>query len=299
MSDFHFLRPIWLLAVLPVIVLWWQIFRRQDPLSAMRGVVDPHLLEHLFIGQSGKRWLRPVNLLLVLWLLSVLALAGPAWQREPSPFAGEDAGLVVLLKVSETMNAEDLQPTRLDRAKFKLRDLLEERSGAPSALIVYSGSAHLVMPLTRDNPIISAMIEDLVPSLMPADGDALGAALAKADSLLARAGVPGSILVMADSVSDSADLRESTRLPVQFHAIQSPGAPPDPGMQRAASSLRGDITRITVDSGDVQQIARRARSDWTTGTEAGKDRWRDGGYLLLPLIALCALFWSRKGWVTQ
>ncbi|MEX0330091.1 MAG: VWA domain-containing protein [Puniceicoccaceae bacterium] len=299
MTDFHFIRPLWLLAFVPVLILWWQIFRRQDALSAMQGVVDPHLLEHLFIGQSGKRWLRPVNMLLVLWLIIVVALAGPAWQREPSPFAGEDAGLVMLLKVSETMNAEDLQPNRLERAKFKLRDLLEERSGAPTALIVYSGSAHLVMPLTRDQRIISAMIEDLVPGLMPTDGDALGAALVKADSLLKRAGVPGSVVVLADSVSASNELAETTRLPVQFLAIQSPQGPLDPGMQQAASLLRGDITRLTVDSTDVQRIARRARSDWTTGTETGQDRWRDSGYAILPLIALCALFWSRKGWVTQ
>ena len=299
MSDFHFIRPLWLLAFIPVLLLWWQLLRRQDPVATMREIVDPHLLEHLFIGQSANRWFRPVHLLLVLWLLLILALAGPAWKREPSPFAGEDAGLIVLLKVSQTMNAEDLQPSRLDRAKFKLRDLLEERGPAPTALIVYSGSAHLVMPLTRDNRIIPVMIEDLVPSLMPSDGDALGAALAKADSLLQRAGVPGSVLVMADAVASSLEIPEGTRLPVQFLSIQPPEAPLDPGMQRAASELRADITRISIDGSDVERIARKARSELTTGSSEGQQRWRDSGYALIPMILLCALLWSRKGWVVQ
>jgi Ca-activated chloride channel family protein len=143
------------------------------------------------------------------------------------------------------------------------------------------------------------MIEDLVPTLMPSDGDALGAALAKADSLLQRAGVPGSVLVMADAVASSLEIPEGTRLPVQFLSIQPPEAALDPGMQRAASELRADITRISIDGSDVERIARKARSELTTGSSEGQQRWRDSGYALIPMILLCALLWSRKGWVVQ
>jgi hypothetical protein len=99
------------------------------------------------------------------------------------------------------MEAADVQPTRLARAKHKLRDLLEARKGLSTGLIAYSGSAHLVMPLTRDERIVSAMVEDLTPELMPADGDALAEALQLADSVLERAGVPGSVVVMTDAVA--------------------------------------------------------------------------------------------------
>ena len=210
MGEFHFLRPFWLLALLPVLALWWHIYRQQNARAVLEEVIDPHLLEHLFVGEGKARLLRPVNLLLAFWVILVIALAGPSWKREASPFAGEDAGLVVLLKVSETMNATDVQPSRLERAKFKLRDLLEERAGAPSALIVYSGSAHLVMPLTRDERILSAMVEDLTPDLMPADGDTLADALKRAEALLARAKVPGSVVVLADAVSPAQDISRET-----------------------------------------------------------------------------------------
>lgn len=129
------------------------------------------------------------------------------YSKEPSPFADDDAGLVMLLKVSSTMKATDVQPSRIARAKHKLRDLLEARKGLSTGLVVYSGSAHLLMPLTRDDRIVTAIAEDLTPELMPADGDALAEALLLAGQVLQRAGVPGSVLVMADSVAPAqADL---------------------------------------------------------------------------------------------
>ena len=190
MDEFHFLRPFWLLAALPALVVWWRLWRQQDSVHMWQQVVDQHLLEHLIVGDSKHRGPRPIQLLLVLWMICAIALAGPAWRMEPSPFADDEAGLVVLLKVSGSMMATDVQPSRLERAKHKLRDLLEQRQGSSTGLIVYSGSAHLVMPLTRDDRIVSSMVEDLTPDLMPVDGDVLVAALQLAQQVLTKSGVP-------------------------------------------------------------------------------------------------------------
>jgi Ca-activated chloride channel family protein len=267
----------------------------------LRQVIDPHLLEHLQVRQSRQRRVRPIETLLVFWLLACLALAGPSWTRQASPFAGEEAGLVVLLKVSRTMTAGDVQPSRLQRAKFKLHDLLELRGNAPSALVVYSGSAHLVVPLTRDERILTTMIEDLEPEMMPVEGDALSVAIDRADGLLQRAGIAGSILVIADNVASAEKMREREALyPVQFHAIKPVSSPLDPGMQQVARALSARITPMSVDASDVEAIARRAESDLRASLESeGGDRWKDSGYALLPLLALCGLLWSRKGWVVQ
>ncbi|UCD51284.1 MAG: VWA domain-containing protein [Phycisphaerales bacterium] len=303
MGEFHFLRPYWLLTVLPALVLCWRIFREQDRVDKWKQVVDPHLLEHLLVGERKRQRLRPINLLPILWLVSAVALAGPTWRREPSPFADDEAGLVVLLKVSGTMNATDVQPSRLERAKHKLRDLLELRAGVSTGLIVYSGSAHLVMPLTRDDRIISAMVNDLTPELMPVDGDALAQALGLAEDLLQKASVPGSVLVMADAVAPSQIQALSvaeTKLPVQILALQSPSAPVDSGLQNAASALHAPIVRLTVDQTDVARVAQRARSEFRMAAAAdGGEQWHDAGRALLPLIALCTLVWSRKGWVVR
>ena len=303
MSEFHLLRPYWLLSLLPLMLVCWAIWRSQDSQARLKKVISPHLLEHLVVGEQRTRRLRPASMLILIWIVTVIALTGPTWQREAAPFTDDDAGLVVLLKVTATMKATDIQPSRLQRAKHKLHDLLQQRKGTSTGLVVYSGSAHLVMPLTRDDRIVSAMIEDLTPELMPADGDALVAALKLAEGMLEQAGVPGSLLVMADNVAPSQVERLSTagiNVPVQFLALTAPAVPIDAGMQAAASALGAAVTRISVDEEDVERIAQRAESSFkaVAGISSG-DRWRDAGYALLPLIALLSLMWSRKGWLVR
>ena len=220
---------------------------------------------------------------------------------EPSPFADDDAGLVVLLKVSDTMLADDVQPSRLARAKHKLRDLLELRQGASTGLVVYSGSAHLVMPLTRDDRIISTMVEDLTPDLMPVDGDALVEALRLARQLLEKSGVPGSALVIADNVSPAQAALLATAeidLPVQFLSVQSLNATIDGGLRDAANNLNAPVVELTVDEADVERVTRRAESNISAVSATGEGtRWLDAGYYLLPLLAFVALTWSRRGWL--
>lgn len=302
-QNFHFLRPFWLLSLLPALALWWQIRRGQDRAASWTQFIDPHLLEHLVVDRNKRRHIRPLHVLFVIWILASVALAGPTWQREPSPFADDEAGLVVLLKVSDTMNGTDVQPSRLERAKQKLRDLLALRKGASTALIVYSGSAHLVMPLTRDDRIINAMIEELTPELMPVNGDALMVAIDKAGYLFEKSNTSGSVLVMADTVSPSQVNALSTneiKLPVQFLAVHSPSIKIDDGLKRAASILNGSVVKMAFDRKDVEEIAGRAKTDFKSlsSTQEG-ERWRDMGYAMIPLIALCGLMWSRKGWVVR
>ena len=298
MADFHFLRPSWLVALIPALLIWWGYVRRSDQLERWRETIDPHLLEHLLVGQQGQSRLRPVNVLLATWIAAIFALAGPAWQQEPSPFVDDAAGLMVLLKVSETMQSSDVQPSRLERAKQKLKDLLELREGASTGLIVYSGSAHLVMPLTRDDRIISAMIEDLTPELMPVEGDDLAQALQLAERMVAQTGLPGSVLVIADAVAPAQQslLNGAKGIPVQFLSMQPANAPLDQGLQKSAEVLDGKVVRLSVDTSDVEQIAARARTELSSVANAdGGERWRDSGILLLPLVACCLLLWFRKG----
>jgi len=242
-------------------------------------------------------------LLLATWLICTIALAGPSWRLEPSPFADDEAGLIILLKVSESMLASDVQPTRLERAKHKISDLLEVREGSSTGLIAYSGSAHLVMPLTRDDRIVSAMIEDLTPDLMPVDGDALVEALQLAGQVLEKGGMPGSALVIADNVSSlqaQALLTADIKLPVQFLLLRPPDTTLDSGLQSAASSLEASVVKLTVDPADVEQVANRAQTRIQSVDAADEGtRWLDAGYSLLPLLALLMLMWSRKGWLVR
>ena len=301
MDELHLLRPLFLWTLVPAILIWFGLWRLQDRVAAWKKLIDPHLLEHLLVEKQRRHWIRPIHLTIVLWVLCAVALAGPTWEREPSPFADDQAGLMVLLKASTTMEATDVQPSRLERSKHKLTDLLEQREGAATGLIAYSGSAHLVMPLTRDRRIVTAMAAEISPDIMPVDGDALGEALLEAARVFDRAEVPGSVLVITDAVSPSQVdglVGSSPDLPVQFLAAIPPNAPVDSGLEQAARAMNATITQLTVDQSDVERIARTAQTEFRAAPmDEGGDTWKDAGYYLVPVIALIGLAWSRKGWV--
>ena len=171
LSHFHFLRPLWLLALVPAALTGWLLWQQMDPLRGYRSSIAPHLLAHLVIRAGKTSFLRPEVVLVCVLPLSILALAGPSWRQEPSPFAEDQAAAIAVIKIAPSMQASDLQPSRLERAQHKLHDWLALRPGARVGLIAYSGSAHLVMPLTRDSRIVEQMAQALEPSVMPVQGD--------------------------------------------------------------------------------------------------------------------------------
>ena len=229
-AKFHFLRPAWLLALIPIALIVWQIRRRQSGQAAWQDVIDPHLLEHLLVRPDSQRRFRPVHLLTITWLLSTLALAGPTWRREPSPFTDDEAALVITMAVTPTMEAQDIQPSRLERSVQKIRDLLTLREGMNTALVAYAGSAHLVMPITQDAEIIETFAGELKPDIMPKQGDAVAEAIVLAEQILEGAGRPGSILLITDhldlSAVDSSSLSHGS--PVHILAVAGDQSKPLP-----------------------------------------------------------------------
>jgi Ca-activated chloride channel family protein len=309
--DFHFLRPVWLLAALPALVLLWRLWRQRSG-AGWRRVIAPHLLTHLLAGEDDRAaFLGPLQLLAAFWVLATLAAAGPGWQREPAPFADERAPLVIALHVGPTMLAEDIQPNRLERATHKIRDLLERRAGARTALVAYAGSAHLVMPLTTDRELIARFASELSPAIMPQAGDDPAAAITLAQRVLDTAEQRGAVLLITDAVA--ADALEN--LPADTHAdilaiaappgVEAPpSGPPAPalnrnGLARAARLLDGEVFEVSVDDSDVESLARRLEGRVGRGGVEEGQRWRDAGYYLLLPLALIVLATFRRGWVVR
>jgi Ca-activated chloride channel family protein len=317
LASFHFLRSAWLLLLLPALLMVFWIWRRQSMERVWGRIMAPHLLERLLVSGEGRRprW-QPLHGLALFWLLGAIALAGPAWERVPAPFGEDRAPIIVLLKATPSMLAKDIQPSRLERAVLKLHDLLERRPGALTALIAYSGSAHLVMPLTRDARIIELFAAEISPDILPKEGDAVASAVALANARLKAAGLPGSIVLFADSVApDQLDgLKQQGAnggAPVQILAVAAgtevtppPNSPPATALDRtameaAAEAGSGSLVTLTADDSDVERLARlvERRVSSGKGDEEAEQQWRDAGYYLLPLLVLLALWGFRRGWV--
>ena len=311
--QFHFLRPWFLLALLPAAALFFWNSQVQRSNNQFLGHFAPHLLPYLLVRDTHKNIVKPEPVLLMFWLLTILSLAGPSWQREPSPFVEDQAALVIVLKVTATMKARDIPPSRLVRSGQKIFDLLNLRKGAKSALIAYAGSAHRVMPLTTDSNVIVSFARELSPEVMPKEGDNVVEALNLAVSILNEAEVSGEILLIADGIpaEQEAELQkfaQSNQYPVQILVMAAPpGTSQEMGAMEAPPPNRNEIRRltkvmgaaeieVTANPNDVETINARIKRSYKKRMIKQGERWHDGGYYFIPAIILLGLFWSRIGW---
>ncbi len=326
-AEFHFLRPSWLLALLPAVLMWVILGRRGNAERQWRKVIAPHLLAHLKVGSGDRLRFRPLHLIALVMVLGSVGLAGPTWEREASPFAEDTAPLVIVLDLSTSMNAVDVQPTRLERARQKVRDLLALRTGARSALIVFAGTAHIVLPLCDDPAVFETFLAGLESDVMPVAGKDPVRALALAETLLADDPTPGSILFLTDGIAGEhavffAEFTERSVDELLVLAVGTREGGPiregeggfvtDPSGRRVVAKLDFDglqtlkeqagifVAGVTVDDADVGRIQRRVQSHLRKVQQQDETaRWKDQGYWLVVPVALLSLLWFRKGWIIR
>jgi len=311
-SYFHFLRPWWLLALLPLLLSLRFLWRANKPMGKWRKVIAPELLKAMLVRSGRSSWFNPVSVAMVVVTLGVVALAGPTWKQQPSPFAEDVAALVIALDVSSSMQQQDVQPSRLERAKQKVQDLLKMRPGGLVGLVVYAGSAHSVIPLTNDPDVVNNFLGAIEPGMMPRKGKFPEKALPIAQQMLGDTPVPGTVLLIGDGISpqtraDFEDYFSSHQHQLLVLGIGSTSASLEgasdealiPLERRALEQLardnRGYYQPLTLDTSDVSRLNRRIDSHFVI-VEDGSRPWVDAGYYLLYPIALMMLLWFRKGW---
>src|SRR5512146_723945 len=140
MSQFHFLHPYWLLALPPLVALAAWLARRHGRDGAWPRLLDGELLPLLRLSE-GTAGRSPWPLVGLAWTLSVLALAGPTWQRQITPAYRAPAAWVVALDLSPSMDAADVPPSRSARARYAIDDLLSAAHDARVGLVAFAGAA--------------------------------------------------------------------------------------------------------------------------------------------------------------
>lgn len=328
LHQLHFLHPAWLLLV-PLLLLFtgWMRFR-QTRAGAWSKVIDVELVAALRLEKGGGvsgPWL----LFAAVWTLSVLAIAGPAWQRLPSIGYRAPDDWVIVLDLSPSMTVADVSPDRVTRARFAIDDLLGAAHDARVGLIAFAGEAHTVVPLTSDVATIRGLLQPLSPALMPESGDSLGPALMQAGRLLRQSGSRhAKIIVLSDGSTDpSQALSAAQELAVQGAEVEivgigtAGGAPlkdakggfvhDGQGRSVLAKLPIDELKRISI-AGHGQYWALdqlklliaalgehrvTPQRDNGVATEQQVESWRNEGIWLMPPILLLALMLARRGWV--
>ncbi|WP_157018884.1 VWA domain-containing protein [Mesorhizobium xinjiangense] len=296
-DAFHFIRPAWLVLVPVIVVIWFFVRRRATrPAMELEGIAA-HLRRALTVGGGKRRLVLPIDGAALALVLAALGAAGPTWSRVPDPFVAQTAPLVIVLKVTSSMEQEDLAPSRLERSKQKIRDLLELRAGGRTALIAYAGTAHSVVPMTEDPNVVQPYLEGLSPEVMPEDGDDAAAALELAQNDLAKENAPGGILFVTDAI-ETVDVSAIDAVEEASIAVLAmlPGGTNDRGID----SLGISVVRATPDDGDVRTLDRQLNAAYQRAlTEEGTQPWDDRGWILGWPAALLALLWFRRGWTMR
>ena len=325
-ADFHFLRPFWLLLLLllPILYLAFRQMRLGD--SGWSRLIPARLLSPLIRhnGSSGKTAKSPLAPATAALVILSLALAGPAWREAPTPLKQPGDSLVIALDLSLSMLATDVEPDRLTRAKRKIRDILALREGSLTGLLVFSGDAHVVTPLTDDGRTIEGMLNVLDPVIMPATGNRADLAVARAKELLQQ-GAPGEgrILLITDNINDRytgtiRDTLSGTGYALNTLVVGTEEGGPIPlarrgfirenddivisratpqALSQLADSIGGRSHELTLDDTDIHSLnlSPKDSDDWQESEEGlTVSRWQDDGYWLLWLaLPLVLLGWRR------
>lgn len=327
-ADFHWLRPEWLYALPLLVALAVMLARGKLGSGNWQTVIDRALMPYVLSVDPGRgrdyRWW----LLGLGGLLAIMAMAGPAWERVEQPVYRAEQALVIALDLSRSMDAQDVAPSRLQRAKLKILDMLERRASGQTALVVYSANAFTVTPLTTDTDTIASLVNSLSTDIMPSRGSFPEVAIVKGAQLLeqAKAGF-GEVLLITDGGSSAAASSAADDLRAAGYSLSilgvgtTEGAPiprvtggfvtdnrgqiavprlEERGLRNLAAEGGGRYARISADGRDLDALLSGEVSGGgaTLGDDSlATDSWREEGpWLLLLLLPLAALAF-RRGWV--
>lgn len=327
-ANFQFLRPMWLLATIPAVIFIAVLWRINEKSSAWDQAIDHDLLPFLLDTTKSVAERTPLLLLLVLWLVSIVALAGPVWEKIPQPVQARQDALVIVYDQSLSMYATDYDPNRQVISKRKILDVLDRRVEGQTGLVVYAGDAHAVTPLTEDSITIKSLVPSINPNMMPVFGSNTLAAIETAKSLFADAGaLSGTILLVTDGVERRdfgaiAKLLSNTGFRLAILGVGTAQGAPIPAaggdFLRQAS---GQIVTPILDSGALEDLADMVNGryselqisdadlDYLLAQDAFLDQdelnevdenfdiWYEvGPWLLLLALPLSAMIF-RRGWI--
>ncbi|HEX7370653.1 MAG TPA: VWA domain-containing protein [Rhodanobacteraceae bacterium] len=318
----HFLRPWWWLALTPLPFAIWVLARNVGGRAALARLADAALLAHL-VHDSGTRKHAALGLFALGWLLAVAAMAGPAWQKVPTPLYVNGAARVVALSLSNDMLAEDMQPNRLTRARFAVHDLLNAAGDARTALVAYAGAAFTVAPLTDDKRTVLNLLRALSPNVMPVPGNDAAAGIKQSVALLQQSHVKGGeIVLVTDSAGDAAvaaaKAAAAEGIRVDVLGIGTTQGAPVPKNGGGFANGSGGMLMARRDDSALDAVARAGGGRYAvlhadgsgvaalgapvaeSGHASHGERarlWRDGGVWLLPVLLVLAALAFRRGWL--
>ena len=204
----QWLRPWWLLALIPAAWLLWLAWQINIKQGAWHKIIDPKFQPLLLGEQSNQQFtlLHKLSLigLAAVWLIITIIMAGPSFKSVEIPAQKSQSGTIIVLDLSLSMLADDLRPNRLNRVKLKLTDLIKNNPEEAIGLVVYAGTAHTITPISEDNQTLLSLLPALNPVIMPKYGSNPIAGFEQAKAMFEGGHVTdGHLLCITDDIEAS------------------------------------------------------------------------------------------------
>ena len=278
----HILRPAFFvgLLLLPVLVVFFvRAFRIKDALMAR--FARQELLKRLLPNVSRPRQILKALLLVTAVGLILVSLTRPRMGYEWEDIKRKGVDIVIVLDLSSSMLAEDIDPSRLERAKREISDLLEMLEGDRLGLVAFAGTAFVQCPLTVDYRAFELFLDTLHPRMMPIQGTDMGTALTTAiqtfdeEKLSSKA-----IILISDGEDNEAKgleaAEKANELGIKIFAIgiggESPAPVPDPikgGKKR--DKRTGEVVLTRFDEEGLKRIALATGGGYERSTTGDMD----------------------------
>ena len=280
-----------LLLLLVPLALAFFVWRERARQSALRRVGQPGLVNVLVADfEAGRCWWKSA-----VWLVAfagiVVALARPAWGVGEQTFEAEGIAILVVLDVSGSMDANDIQPSRLERAKLDARQVFESRQGDHIGLVLFAGDAFVQFPLTSDSLAALAFLDAANTNTITRQGTAIASAIDLAlDTFDPRLASEAVIVLMSDGekrddrLGLEPVLERAVEQGVIIHTI---GYGTPEGSAIPIRNADGDITGYRVDQADnivATQLEEEALQDIAVATGGLYQRATDSGIELVNLL---------------
>ena len=210
---FRFENPIylWLLLIIPILIIlkimMWYVQRKK-----LSRIGNPTLLKELMPDVSRFRpW---VKFLLLITALSslILALARPQFGSKISHEKRNGIEAIIALDISNSMLAQDVQPSRLDKSKLMIENLINSFINDKIGLVVFAGEAYVQLPITSDYVSAKMFLSDITPNLISTQGTDIARAIrVSLSSFTQQKGVGKAIILITDGEDNEGGALEAVK----------------------------------------------------------------------------------------
>lgn len=340
-SLFHFSDPEWLygLAIIPFILILYYFIRpasSKDQEKLLEKFIDKHLLPHLIIKNSNNKKqgsaIYSLAMWSIIWCLLMLSMAGPRWSYREFQMYVPEQKAVILLDLSRSMDADDITPTRISRARLEIEEIIRLNPELSIGMIGFAAHAHMISPITRDHDNIKYLLPLVGTDLISVQGSRLLPALKMADDMLISKNNAntktsnGSLIILSDGgFQDSESFNFLQKLASKGITVHTIGIGTDKGSNLLDNKGKqvmhnGKPVKFKFDEDRLKEVSRIGRgayfishysdrnaiairsifdkqSDQFQESMQTTQHWDERFYIFILPILFIIIFWFRRGFI--